>query len=151
MDNEQLRERNISQTGGNGANWSAEDSLRRNAGLNKVADEEVTPLLGNGGRSSEDNRDTPRRDSEWDGNVDFEGLTWWHRPSVSWIRFFCDSVLMNTGLLVITTILPLCHCFRWHTGPKAQPHPISCLPRIPHREVRPRPFLYLHPRPTRFR
>lgn len=89
-DSELLRERNISQTGGNGAGWSAVDSLRRNAGLNKMAEDEVTPLLSSGGSSSEENDDNARRDSEWDGNADFEGLAWRQRPSVS-----CNQVLLR--------------------------------------------------------
>ncbi len=59
--------------------WGAKDSLRRNAGLNKRASDEVTPLLGDGQGDDVDNN---RRGSEWEGHADFEGLTWWHKPSV---------------------------------------------------------------------
>lgn len=61
--------------------WGAKDSLRRNAGLNKISSDEATPLLDSGsGSYGEDSED--RTEIEWAGNADFEGLTWWHKPSV---------------------------------------------------------------------
>lgn len=58
--------------------WGAKDALKKNAGLRKRADED-TPLLGDGQGNDNDNS---RRGSEWEGHADFEGLTWWHTPSV---------------------------------------------------------------------
>lgn len=65
-------------------NWGAEDSLRGNLpSLDRNVDE-ATPLLGNGaasGINSADNGHTT--EVEWEGYADFEGLSWWRRPSVS--------------------------------------------------------------------
>jgi hypothetical protein len=62
-----------------GGNWDAVGSLKRNA---KRPDDEVTPLLGNAGDSSEAGGNASQ-EPQWDGFEDFEGLTWWYRPSVS--------------------------------------------------------------------
>lgn len=98
MDNEReygagdgLRERS-DRSGGNNGNWDAVGSLRRNA---KRPDEEVTPLLGNSGSSSEDLGNTSQ-EREWEGFDDFEGLTWWHRPSVSWAHVVDPHVRVLT-------------------------------------------------------
>lgn len=82
MDNEQdygeedVRE-HPEQTGGH---WDAVGSLKRNA---KRPSDEVTPLLDNGRGSSADRGNGPQ-EPPWEGAADFEGLTWLHKPSVSW-------------------------------------------------------------------
>lgn len=73
-----LRER-VEQVGSDNGNWNAVGSLKRNT---KRPDDEVTPLLGNSDGSSENGGNGPTV-PEWEGNADYEGLTWWHRPSVS--------------------------------------------------------------------
>jgi hypothetical protein len=70
--------------------WGAKDSLRRNAGMRKRASDEATPLLGD--RQGNDN-DNSRRGSEWEGHADFEGLTWWHKPSVRTLLFYVAPCL----------------------------------------------------------
>ncbi|KAE9370812.1 MFS general substrate transporter [Stipitochalara longipes BDJ] len=80
--------------------WGAKDSLRRNAGIKKISDDEITPLLDSGsGRPEEDSKD--RTEREWAGHADFEGLTWWHRPSMFWLLgpFFLLTLAMG-GILV---------------------------------------------------
>jgi hypothetical protein len=65
-----------------GEYWGAANSLRRNAGIPKSTNGESSPLLGNESRSdAEDNRTSNAL--YWEGQADFEGLTWRHRPSVS--------------------------------------------------------------------
>lgn len=67
-----------------GEYWGAANSLRRNAGMPKSTDGESSPLLGNGsgsGSDAEHIRDS--NDFQWEGSADFDGLTWWTRPSVS--------------------------------------------------------------------
>lgn len=67
--------------------WGAKNSLRRVADRNKLrGHEEATPLLA-GGRDDDhsgygDARERGRAAHEWEGQADYEGLTWWHRPSV---------------------------------------------------------------------
>lgn len=67
--------------------WGAKNSLRRHAGLDrKQGDSEVTPLLASGSGSSTSGS-TVREDGgapQWEGHADFEGLSWRHKPSVSW-------------------------------------------------------------------
>lgn len=67
------------QAGSDSEHWDAIGSLKRNA---KRPDDELTPLLGNSGGSSENSENGPTI-PEWEGNADYEGLTWWYRPSVS--------------------------------------------------------------------
>ena len=63
-----------------GRPWGAQNSLRRNAGLNTMAArDEVTPLLGDGGSPSGSDNDTT---AEWEGANDFVGVPWWKKPSV---------------------------------------------------------------------
>ena len=85
MDNDTIevvvRERNTGKNGGE--NWGAKDSLRRNAELYKGANDEVTPLLASGSGNSDADDNDDRKSSEWEGHVDFEGVTWWRKPSVS--------------------------------------------------------------------
>ncbi len=61
--------------------WGARESLRRNAGLNKISVDEITPLLDSGSGSERESGEE-RTEMEWAGHADFEGLTWWHKPSV---------------------------------------------------------------------
>jgi hypothetical protein len=61
--------------------WGAKDSLRRNAGLNRISSDEITPLLDSGSGNSEDGR-SDNTMGEWAGSADFEGLGWRHKPSV---------------------------------------------------------------------
>ena len=68
------------QVGSDNGNWDAVGSLKRNA---KRPADEVTPLLGNNAGSSEDGGIEATVPEEWEGNADYDGLTWWHRPSVS--------------------------------------------------------------------
>lgn len=71
-----LRNRGDAQSPGSAVNWGAADSLRN---ATRSADE-ITPLLDN--NTSED--DGKRSgEPEWEGFAEFEGLSWWHRPSVS--------------------------------------------------------------------
>jgi hypothetical protein len=70
------------QAGGDNGNWDAVGTLKRIA---KRPDDEVTPLLGNSGGSSDEGGNAPTI-PEWEGNADYEGLTWWHRPSVSLVH-----------------------------------------------------------------
>jgi hypothetical protein len=81
MDNEREYdgEGHVRQERSGSGNWDAVGSLKRNA---KRPDDEVTPLLANGGDSSEDAENGVAQ-PEWEGFADFEGLTWWYRPSVS--------------------------------------------------------------------
>ncbi|KUJ14234.1 MFS general substrate transporter [Mollisia scopiformis] len=78
--------------------WGAKDSLRRNAGLHKRASDEVTPLLADGQGNDGDNS---RRGREWEGHADYEGLTWWHKPSMYWLLppFFLFAIA-GGGIMV---------------------------------------------------
>ncbi len=66
--------------------------LRRNANSSKKAlDGETAPLLGSGSGTSSDAESEHGSirehgsigEHEWEGHADFDGLTWWHTPSVS--------------------------------------------------------------------
>jgi hypothetical protein len=72
-----------------GGNWNAAGSLKRNA---KRPDDEVTPLLDDGGSSSDDDGNGSS-EPQWEGFTDFEGLTWWHRPSVSWAHLAVERYM----------------------------------------------------------
>ncbi len=65
--------------------WGAKNSLRSLAGLDKkLARGETTPLLGNGSGSDSDNGNNGDSSSlVWQGDADFEGLSWRKKPSVS--------------------------------------------------------------------
>lgn len=66
-----------------GKPWGAQNSLRRNAGLNaEAASDEVTPLLGDGGSPSGDENESV---VEWEGANDFIGVPWWNKPSMYWL------------------------------------------------------------------
>ncbi|KAK0111573.1 hypothetical protein ONS95_001922 [Cadophora gregata] len=81
--------------------WGAKNSLRRHAGLDKKIqrDSEVTPLLASGSSAS-DSTNNGREDGEdapqWEGEADFEGLNWRHKPSMYWLLppffFFATAV-----------------------------------------------------------
>jgi hypothetical protein len=86
MDNDTVDGRQRSTSTNGQKDWGARGSLRRNAGLDKGLDDEVTPLLGNGESSSGASGDGSGGRHEWEGAADFEGLTWWHTPSVSLIQ-----------------------------------------------------------------
>ncbi|KAE8442992.1 hypothetical protein EG329_002455 [Mollisiaceae sp. DMI_Dod_QoI] len=109
--------------------WGAKDSLRRNAALNKRATDEVTPLLDDG---QGDDIDNNRRDSEWEGHADYEGLTWWHKPSMYWLipPFFLFA-MAGGGIMVpkLNLILSLvCRGYfidRSSTDPTFFVHPIQ--------------------------
>lgn len=89
--------------GASGQDWGATDSLRRNARLDRKLDDEVTPLLANGGeRSDSGDESSATANKAWDGNADFEGLAWWQRPSVGGVQLllkldFTDVVKSCTG------------------------------------------------------
>jgi hypothetical protein len=68
--------------------WGARGSLRRNAGLNKISSDEITPLLDSESRPSEEDGDN-QTETEWAGHADFEGVTWWRKPSVGIIILVC--------------------------------------------------------------
>ena len=73
-----LRE-GIEQSGSDNGHWDAVGSLKRNA---KRPVDEVTPLLSNSS-GPPDEHGNGLTVSEWEGNADFVGLTWWRTPSVS--------------------------------------------------------------------
>ena len=62
--------------------WVTQNPSRRNASLKKDVNDEVTPWLGNGDSTSGSGGNGPA-EIQWDGHADYEGLNWWHRPSVS--------------------------------------------------------------------
>jgi hypothetical protein len=66
--------------------WGATASLRRNFRMDKKADDEITPLLGDGSASGSgsgnNSEDSQRQEVEWEGYADYEGLTLWKKPTV---------------------------------------------------------------------
>ncbi|TVY52437.1 putative membrane protein [Lachnellula cervina] len=94
-------------------NWGAKDSLKRSASLRKTKgtsdDNEVTPLLGSGNRSSGSGNASGSGSDDigsatelgWEGLADFEGLPWWRKPSVGWliIPFFLFALAVG-GIIV---------------------------------------------------
>jgi hypothetical protein len=111
--------------------WGAKDSLRRHAELNKMASNEATPLLGSGsgsGSSQEDNEE--RTETEWAGHADFEGLTWWHKPSVRIAISVPESKLISTDVLATGPIL-LPHVGHGRNlSPKTEPNPTTRMPGV---------------------
>jgi len=96
--------------------WGAKDSLRRNAGMKTISNDEITPLLDSGsGRSEEDNED--RTETAWAGHADFEGLTWWHKPSVRITSVGTQFKLMCLDVLAAWPLLPPHTCHGRHHGP----------------------------------
>jgi len=85
--------------------WGARESLRRNAGLNKIPVDEITPLL-DSGSGSEREYEEDRTETEWAGHADFEGLTWWHKPSVRTTINVHEFKLMSTDVLATGPVLP---------------------------------------------
>lgn len=89
----QLNEGNKQGDEGNGKrNWHAARPLERN--LKSLGDEGAS-LLGENDEENEDCENAHVRASEaedsapeWSANKDYEGLSWWRRPSVSEIQFF---------------------------------------------------------------
>lgn len=55
----------------------------RNDRDDKRTNTEQSPLLGADAGSSSGLTRSGTADTEWAGYADFEGLTWWHKPSVS--------------------------------------------------------------------
>ncbi len=109
-------------------NWGAEDSRNNLPSLDRKVDE-ATPLLANGGSSGINSAvDGHTIEVEWEGYADFEGLSWWRRPSVSWTFSYPNSDLTATGLLAPTSILPVRPCCRRNHRSKAQPCPITRMP-----------------------
>jgi len=81
MNNSEIEAGATRSSGQNGRPWDAQNSLKRNAGLDKNgASDEVTPLLGNGNTGSPE---SPEDEDEWEGANDFVGQPWTKRPSVS--------------------------------------------------------------------
>ena len=84
--------------------WGAKDSLKRNAGMNKISSDEITPLLDSGSGSSEGDGED-QTETVWAGYADFEGVTWWHKPSVgitipvAGFKLICVDALVNRPLL----------------------------------------------------
>ena len=77
------------QTVHHGKAWGAQNSLRRNAGLNTTAGgDEVTPLLGDEGGPSGDGMEGA---VEWEGANDFVGVPWWNKPSVRHVLSALDE------------------------------------------------------------
>jgi hypothetical protein len=122
---------------GNGRNaeeiWGAKHSLRRNAGLDKIATTEATPLLGSGsgsesGSSQADNEE--RTETEWAGHADFEGLTWWHKPSVSIPTVVPEFKLISADVLAAGPVLSLHTGHRRDTGPETQPDSTTRMPGV---------------------
>jgi hypothetical protein len=101
-----------------GKDWGAQDSLRRNAGLNKGVNDEVTPLLGSGSASGDSGDGNGQ--TGWSGHADFEGLTWWQRPSVSYYpNFWHGRVLTFVDVLAAAALLPFRPRIRWSHRSKA--------------------------------
>jgi len=99
-----------------GGEWDAAGSLKRNA---KRPDDEVTPLLGNSGGSSEDGSNE-LQEHQWEGFADFEGVTWRHRPSVSSapdVETHVPFTDTSTAVLATALLFPLCHCNWRHHSP----------------------------------
>jgi hypothetical protein len=113
--------------------WGAKDSLRRNAGMNKISTDEVTPLLDSGSGSSEEDSED-RTVTEWAGHADFEGVTWWRKPSVRTKKSIVpESKLISVDVLATGPFLPPHTCHWRHHGPQAQLDFVPCMPRIPDR------------------
>ncbi|CZT10847.1 hypothetical protein WAI453_007964 [Rhynchosporium graminicola] len=84
--------------------WGAKNSLRKNAGLDKIPeDSEFAPLLARGisASGSNDNGQNTGDAPLWEGHADFEGLEWRHRPSMYWLLppFFFFAIAFG-GILV---------------------------------------------------
>lgn len=136
MDNEGngIARQGMEQAGADNGDWDAVGSLKRHA---KRPDDEVTPLLAGGSGSSDDGATAPQ-EREWQGLADFEGLKWWHRPSVSWAQlvarfhpkysYLADDI--PQVVLVTPFLLPLRPRIRRHHRAETQPHPLPHLPRI---------------------
>jgi hypothetical protein len=119
MDNQnesQSRVRERSNGRYDGELWGAKDSLRRNAGLDKRSNGENTPLL-DSGSSSEQEDSEDRTETEWAGNADFEGLTWWHKPSVRITVHVPEFKLISTDVLAAGPLLPSHTRHGRHPGP----------------------------------
>ncbi|CAL3967937.1 unnamed protein product [Diplocarpon coronariae] len=90
--------------------WGAENSLRRHAadaGWKPLGSDEVTPLLASGSTSpsgtghGDGNENGNGKTQEWEGYADYDGLTWWHKPSMYWLLppFFFYALAAG-GILV---------------------------------------------------
>jgi len=131
MDNENetpggLRERGIG--GSSPEIWGAKDSLRKHKGLDNITSSEVSPLLGSGSGSSQDGEE--RRESQWAGFADYEGLTWRHKPSVRTPFISVGSKLMSVDILADRPILPPDACYGRYHGPKAQLDTTARVPAV---------------------
>lgn len=110
----------------------------RPASRRKVDDED-TPLLSR----TDDDLTIAEDDSQddgpsWSGERDFEGKTWWNKPSVRigflhavTVGALLSPMVYTIGLLAATTVLPFHPRIRRHSRPQAQPHPHSPMPGIP--------------------
>ncbi|OWP02497.1 hypothetical protein B2J93_2705 [Marssonina coronariae] len=96
--------------GPTGGTWGAENSLRRHAadaGWKPLGSDEVTPLLASGSTSpsgtghGDGNENGNGKTQEWEGYADYDGLTWWHKPSMYWLLppFFFYALAAG-GILV---------------------------------------------------
>lgn len=98
----------------------------RPASRRKV-DDEHTPLLS---RTDDDvtiaEDDTQDDGPSWSGERDFEGKTWWNKPSVRigyhhgvTVEVLLSLMVHTIGLLAATAVLPLHPCIRRHSRPQA--------------------------------
>ncbi|PQE31538.1 tetracycline-efflux transporter protein [Rutstroemia sp. NJR-2017a WRK4] len=81
--------------------WGAREALRNHTkGYKSRTTSEVSPLLGNDATSSRTG-DGGSEEPVWEGHADFEGLTWWHKPSVYWllVPFFLFALAFG-GIVV---------------------------------------------------
>ncbi|KAH8667479.1 major facilitator superfamily domain-containing protein [Tricladium varicosporioides] len=97
---EQQQEESSNRGSAGKKGWGANDSLKRNAGLNESTSAEDEPLLGNGSGNSSDPNESVT-ELEWEGLADFEGLPWWRKPSVTWLvpSFFLFALAFG-GIIV---------------------------------------------------
>ncbi|PBP28523.1 putative tetracycline-efflux transporter [Diplocarpon rosae] len=90
--------------------WGAQSSLRKYAaaaGLKSQGSDEVTPLLASGSTSpsgtayGNGHGNGNSKAPEWEGYADYEGLTWWYKPSMYWLLppFFFYALAAG-GILV---------------------------------------------------
>ncbi|KAL3426899.1 membrane protein [Phlyctema vagabunda] len=97
-----VRERNVDEEGEESdGRWGAQAALARAAGYNKHANAEERPLLADSDSTGPELGRTETVETEWAGHADFEGLTWWHKPSVYWLLppFFLFALAFG-GIIV---------------------------------------------------
>lgn len=83
--------------------WGAKDSLRRHTKGRKSiipSASEEAPLLGNDGAHEGESHEG-NGEALWEGHGDFAGLTWWHKPSVSWLILPFFFLALAVGGIIV--------------------------------------------------